>query len=126
MNPISQFWRWFTTPHIISEWKWQGDDLRDLPRSAWRDFRHAIRVPIIRFLAGDDLVIIGDVYSSTTCPAPVVYLPASRNALFITHDSPAVVVPRGCKPPASTIRAEALAARALDESPNLYPASHGM
>ena len=80
----------------------------------------AIRGPIIRFLAGDDrtqliadlagddLVIVGDVYGSTTGPAPV-FVPANRNVLTIgilcTHDGPAVIVPRGCRPPAPTIRA---------------------
>ena len=73
-----------------------------------QSIRRAIRDPIIRFLAGDDLVIVGDVYSSTTGPAPV-YVPANRGAVvigsFSTHDGPAVIVPRGCKPPAPTIRA---------------------
>ena len=120
MNTISKFWRWFTKPHIIAEWKWEGDDLRDLPCAAWRDFRRAIRAPIIRFLAGDDriqfikdlagddLIIVGDVYGPTAGPAPV-YVTASRNVFVIgntdTHDGPGVIVPRGCKPPAPTIRA---------------------
>jgi hypothetical protein len=108
MNTISKFWRWFTTPHIIAEWKWEGDDLRDLPCAAWRDFRRAIRDPIIRFLAGDDLVIVGDIYSSTTGPAPA-YVPANRGAVvignFSAHDGLAVIVPRGCKPPVPTFRA---------------------
>jgi hypothetical protein len=80
-----------------------------------QSIRRAIRGPVIRFLAGDDraqliedlagddLVIVGDVYGSTTGPAPV-YVPASRNVFVIgnvdTHDGPAVIVPRGCKPPA--------------------------
>jgi hypothetical protein len=80
----------------------------------------AIRASIIRFLAGDDrtqfikdlagddLIIVGDVYGPTAGPASV-YVPASRNVLIIgnmdTHDGPGVIVPRGCKPPTPTIRA---------------------
>jgi hypothetical protein len=73
-----------------------------------QSIRRAIRDPIIRFLAGDDLVIVGDIYSSTTGPA-LVYVPANRGGVvignFSAHDGPAVIVPRGCKPPAPTIRA---------------------
>jgi hypothetical protein len=89
-----------------------------------QSIRRAIRSPIIRFLAGDDrtqliadlagddLVIVGDVYGSTTGPAPV-FVPANHNVLAIgnldTHDGPAVIVPRGCTPPAPTIPADRLA-----------------
>lgn len=61
MNPIYKFWRWFTTPHTIAEWKWEGNDLSDLPRATWRDFCRAIRGPILKVLIGDDLVIVGDI-----------------------------------------------------------------
>lgn len=68
----------------------------------------AIRGPIIQFLAGNDLVIVGDVWCSTTGPA-LIQVEGNRGALFIgsigTHDGPTAIVPRGCKPPAPTIRA---------------------
>jgi len=67
--------------------------------------RRAIRGPIIRFLAGDDLVIVGDVLGSTTGPAPV-QVTGNRGSLIIgnigLHDGPAVIVPRGCKPAGPT------------------------
>ena len=67
-----------------------------------RPIRRAIRGPIIRFLAGDDLVIVGDVWGSTTAPA-LIQVTGDRWTLIIgnivTHDEPYVaIVPRGCKP----------------------------
>jgi hypothetical protein len=56
MNNIYKFWREFTTPHTLSEWKWEGNKLTDLPRAAWRDFCRTIRGPILKVLIGDDLV----------------------------------------------------------------------
>jgi hypothetical protein len=104
MNPIHKIWRWFITPHTLAEWKWEGNKLTDLPRAAWCDFRRAIRGPIIQFLAGNDLVVIGDIWCSTTSGSGLIQVEGNRDALIIgsigTHDGPTAIVPRGCKPPA--------------------------
>ena len=109
MNTISKFWRWFTTPHIIAKWKWEGDDLRNLPCAAWRDFRRAIRSPIIRFLAGSDLIVVGDIYCSKSIGDPIITISSNQHADMYgnisAYDGPTAIVPRGCKPPAPTIRA---------------------
>lgn len=85
-----------------------GSPFIEIRSAAWRLARRAIRDPrlrcrLIQFLAMDDLVIVGDVYASTTSPAPVVLVPDGHSGVFIgcfgAHDGPAVIVPRGCKPP---------------------------
>lgn len=93
--------RLMTTPIYTAEWHWSGDNLADLPRAAWSDFRRAIRSPIIRCLACDDLIIAGDVYGSSEGPA-VVQVSSGRTAEILgsicVHDGPAAIVPCGCKP----------------------------
>jgi len=100
---IHKFWRWFTTPHILAEWKWEGNKLTDLPRAAWRDFRRTIRGPILKVLIGDDLVIVGDVYcNKENQKSPLIQVPHNRYAVIIgnltVHDGPTAIVPPGCDP----------------------------
>lgn len=102
------FKRLMTTPIYTAEWHWSGDNLADLPKAAWRDFRRAIRGPIIRCLSCDDLIIVGEIYGSENGP-PVVEVPHGKRFDLIgniyIHDGPAVIVPRGVSPRKSTIRA---------------------
>ena len=103
MNPVHKFWRWFTTPHIIAEWKLEGNRLTDLPHPAWSDFRRAIRGPILKVLIGNDLVIVGDIYlSRVNQSSPLVQLPCDRYAEIIgntaVYDGPTTIVPKGCNP----------------------------
>lgn len=95
------FKRLMTTPIYTAEWHWSGDNLADLPKSAWRDFRRAIRGPIIRCLSCDDLIVVGDVYGTNSGPA-VIQVPSGKRAEIIgsisVHYGPAAIVPRGCKP----------------------------
>ncbi|NDC35428.1 MAG: hypothetical protein EBZ51_08640 [Synechococcaceae bacterium WB9_2_112] len=71
----------------------------------------AIRGPIIQFLVGNDLVVVGDVWCSTTGGSALIQVEGNRDALFIgsisTHDGPTVIIPRGCKPPAPTMNGAA-------------------
>lgn len=98
---IKSFWRRLTTPILVAEWHWSGDNLADLPKAAWRDFRRAIRAPIIKLLACNDLIIVGDVYGSSEGPA-VVQVPSGHTAEIMgsicIHKGPAAVVPRGWQP----------------------------
>ena len=103
MNTIHEFWRWLTTPHIIAEWKWDGNDLRDLPRAAYRDLLRTIRVPIIKVLANNDLIIVGDIYCGRENPSsPLIQLPCDRYAEIIgnitVYDGPTAIVPSGYDP----------------------------
>lgn len=67
----------------------------------YKSFIRWIRTPILRFLALNDLVIIGDVYGSAKEPA-VVQVPSGRTAEIIgsisVWDGPATVTPKGCLP----------------------------
>jgi hypothetical protein len=100
---MHKFWRWFTTPHILAEWKWEGNKLTDLPRAAWCDFRRTIRGPILKVLIGDDLVIVGDIYCSIeNQSSPLIQVPRDKHAEIIgtlaVYDGPTTIVPRGCNP----------------------------
>lgn len=94
-------WQWLMKPRTIAEWHWSGERLRDLPVAAFHDFVRWIRTPILRFLALNDLIIIGDVYGSNGEPA-VVQVPSGLTAEIIgsisVWDGPATVMPRGCLP----------------------------
>jgi hypothetical protein len=74
-----------------------------------QSIRRAIRGPIIRFLAGNDLIVVGDIYCNKSIGAPLITISGNQRAeLFgnvFTHDGPTAIVRRGCKPPAPTIRA---------------------
>jgi hypothetical protein len=103
MNSIHKFWRWFTTPHILAEWKWEGNKLTDLPRAAWCAFRRTIRGPILKVLIGDDLVIVGDIYlNNATKGTALIQIPNGKWGEIIgsitTHDGPTAIVPPGCDP----------------------------
>lgn len=71
--------------------------------------RRAIRAPLITFLAGDDLVIVGDIYCTSFSREPLISIPDSRGAEIIgsvcTHDGPPVIVPRGHTPTSNDARA---------------------
>lgn len=65
---------------------------------ALHSIRRAVRVPIISFLAGDDLVIVGDIYCSVNSD-PLIKISGDQNADLLgsirAHDGPSVIVPRG-------------------------------
>jgi hypothetical protein len=74
-----------------------------------QSIRRAIRGPIIRFLAGNDLIVVGDIYCNKSIGDPLITISSNQRAeLFgnvFAHDGPTAIVRRGCKPPAPTIRA---------------------
>jgi hypothetical protein len=74
-----------------------------------QSIRRAIRGPIIRFLAGNDLIVVGDIYCNKSIGAPLITISSNQHADMYgnisAYDGPTVIVPRGCKPPAPTIRA---------------------
>jgi hypothetical protein len=74
-----------------------------------QSIRRAIRGPIIRFLAGNDLIVVGDIYCNKSIGAPLITISSNQRAgLFgniSAYDGHTAIVPRGCKPPAPTIRA---------------------
>jgi hypothetical protein len=103
MKTIYKFWREFTTPHTLSEWKWKGNKLTDLPRAAWRDFCRTIRGPILKVLIGDDLVIVGDIYcGEENHSSPLIQVPCDRYCEVIgnitSYDGHTAIVPLGCDP----------------------------
>ena len=103
MNTIHKFWRWFTAPHTIAEWKWEGNRLADLPRAAYRDLLRTIRVPIIKVLANNDLIIVGDVYlNSATRGTALIQVSDEKGAEIIgsitSYDGSTAIVPPGCDP----------------------------
>jgi hypothetical protein len=70
--------------------------------SILQSIRRAIRGPIIRFLAGSDLIVVGDIYCSKSISDPLITVSSNQHADLYgnisAYDGPTVIVPRGCKP----------------------------